>query len=229
MKYLKSFNENRVSIFDDNWSDLLPKSLKIITSNGDFDLSLSKEKSDLGHNVNISHLFNNIQITYHHSTYDNPEDCTDDGEPDFLCFDIDLVKNNDGDDSNPNTLKLNINITYGDAMMSDFSIEKPNKINVTHYNGINSLHDPKTKFSFDDESLNKLIDFFNRFGFETTSDDFKFLDKELDNYEYKNDINKSSLTDRSDVIDLKGGDMVNIKKYNQFVNENVDYVNAKMV
>ena len=227
MKYLKSFNENRVSIFDDNWSDLLPKSLKIITSNGDFDLSLSKEKSDLGHNVNISHLFNNIQITYNQSTYDKPEDCNDDGEPDFLCFDIDLVKNNDGDDSNPNTLRLNINITYGDAMMSDFSIEKPNKINVTHYNGINSLHDPKTKFSFDDESLNKLIDFFNRFGFETTSDDFKFLDKELDNYEYKNDINKSSLTDRSDVIDLKGDDMVNIKKYNQFVNENVDYVNVK--
>ena len=94
-------------------------------------------------------------------------------------------------------------------------------INVTHYNGINSLHDPKTKFAFDDESLNQLIDFFNRFGFETTLDDFKFLDKELDNYEYKDtevptDINKFSLADRSDVKDLKGGDMVNIKSFENF-------------
>jgi hypothetical protein len=221
MKYIKKFNENKISIFDDNWVDFLPSKLKIITSNGDFDLSLSKERSNLGHNVNVTHLFNNIQISYSQSTYDNPEDCNDDGEPDFLCFDIDMVKNNDGDDSNPNTLKLNVDITYGDAMMSEFCLEKPNKVSVTHYNGINSLYDPKTKFSFDDESLKELIIFFNRFGFETTSNDFKFLDKELDNYEYKHpeipsDITKFSLSDRTDVIDLKGGDKVNIKSFENF-------------
>ena len=70
-------------------------------------------------------------------------------------------------------------------------------------------------------NLNKLIDFFNRFGFETTSDDFKFLDTELDNYEYKHpeipaDITKFSLSDRTDVIDLKGGNMVNIKSFENF-------------
>ena len=221
MKHLKSFNENKVSIFDDSWADFLPSNLKIVTSNGDFDLTLSKEKSDLGHNVNISHLFNNIQITYSHSTYDNPEDCNNDGEPDYLCFDIDMVKNNDGRDSNPDTIKLNVNIVYGDVMMSDFSIQKPNKVSVTHYSGINSLYDPKTKFSFDNESLKELIIFFNRFGFETTLDDFKFLDTELDNYEYKHpeiptDITKFSLSDRTDVIDLKGGDKVNIKSFENF-------------
>ena len=64
MKYLKKFNENRISIFDDSWTDFLPSKLKIVTSNGDFELNLPKEKSNLGHNVNISHLFNNLQITY---------------------------------------------------------------------------------------------------------------------------------------------------------------------
>jgi hypothetical protein len=222
MKHLKKFNESKISIFDDNWSDFLPSNLKIVTSNGIFDLNLSKDRSNLGHNVNISHLFNNIQITYSHSTYDNPEDCNDDGEPDFLCFDIDLVKNNDGKDANPDTLKLNVDITYGDAMMSEFSIEKPNKVNITHYNGINSLHDPKTKFGFDDESLKELINFFNRFGYELTPNDFTFLDKDLDNYGYKHpeiptDINKFSLSDRTDIKDLKGGDKVNIKSFESFI------------
>lgn len=221
MKFLKKFNENRISIFDDSWTDFLPSKLKIVTSNGNFELNLPKKKSNLGHNVNISHLFNNIQITYSHSTYDNPEDCNNDGEPDYLCFDIDMVKNNDGRDSNPDTIKLNVNIVYGDVMMSDFSIQKPNKVSVTHYSGINSLYDPKTKFSFDNESLKELIIFFNRFGFETTLDDFKFLDTELDNYEYKHpeiptDITKFSLSDRTDVIDLKGGDKVNIKSFENF-------------
>ena len=29
MKYLKKFNENRISIFDDSWTDFLPSKLKV--------------------------------------------------------------------------------------------------------------------------------------------------------------------------------------------------------
>jgi hypothetical protein len=180
MKYLKKYNEHKnISIFDQDWKKLLPKKLEIITSNGEFEL----EKSDLA----INGTGDLLQISYFQQTVEGPNDSLDDGEPDYLEFDICLTKSE-------KSLKMSIDITYGDAMMFEFSIEPPNKIIVAHYNGIGSLYDPKTKFAFSDKSLKELVDFFNRFnhGLKLKVEDFKFLDKKDDSYKFDNEVKSVS-------------------------------------
>lgn len=189
MKYLKLYEEfnqvnitkepittDRVSMFDEKIFDLLPPKLTVVSSTGTWTL----EKSEF--------TLNNVkaEILYNQNTpeQDADGDVTADGEPDTLEFDIHIVKNNDGSTDNPDTLKLNIDITYGDAMVSEFTIEAPNKVEPHHYTGANSMHDPNSIFSFDDESLQALIDFFNRFSdsYKLTKDDFKFLDTDPNSY-----------------------------------------------
>ena len=224
MKYIKKFNESKISIFDSSeWVKLLPKKLTIINQNGEFTLDVkSLEPGDDGY-PGVYNLMNCVSVMYGQSTLDKKDDDpTADGEPDNLQFDITMVKDNDGTESNPSkALRLNIDITYGDAMVYEFTIDYPNEVNVYHYTGKHSLHDSETYWGFSDKSLKQLVDFFNRFGFETTTDDYKFMDKDPDSYEYKKDevttdINKSSLSDRDDVKDLKGGNMVNIKSFENF-------------
>jgi hypothetical protein len=93
-------------------------------------------------------------------------------------FDIHLVKDNDGFEANPDTLRLNVDITYGNRMCSEFIIEKPNKVNIILYDGKGSKYDSDNSFGFTDESLNHLVKFFNSFGYELTIGDLYFLDKE---------------------------------------------------
>lgn len=175
MKYLKRFNES-TSIFDVSiWKKNLPNELEILTNSGSWVL----KKSD----VNLLNE-NNIQISYYHNT---PKEYIDggvnhDGEPDYLEFDIHIVKENNGYFANSNILKLDIDITYGDAMMSEFSITTPNKVDVIHYTGKGSLYDPESFFGFSDKSLSDLISFFNRFGFKLTEKDLLFIDKTNDEY-----------------------------------------------
>ena len=173
MKHLRNFYEN-ISIFNvDIWKKYLPNTLTIVTNSGKWSL----KKSDV---VLLSDI---LQISYYHNT---PNEYYDggvnyDGEPDYLCFDVHIFKENNGSNANSNDLKLNVNITYGDAMVSEFSI-KGNTINVIHYTGKGSLYDPDTFFGFDDISLEGLVDFFNRFGFSLEIAQFSFIDKENDTY-----------------------------------------------
>ena len=222
MKYLLSFFENsKVSIFDPNWVKLLPEQLTVITENGEFTLKRSTDfEKSTNHAVDISNLMNCLQICYHQHTPDEHKgDVLADGEPDYLGFDIHLVKANKGDSVNPDTLKLNIDLTYGDHMQYEFTIEKPNKVEVHHYTGKNSLHDPETYWGFTDESLSELVEFFNRFGFNTHVDDYKFMDKDPDSYKYHVDIPEGDIEDMTksnlpDVEEIKGGDK--IIKYKDF-------------
>lgn len=163
MKHLKKFLEHKISIFDKDWEKLLPKELEIVTTNGNFTLS----KAQLTINDGM------YQFSYYQSGVW--------GEPDFLGFDIYIVKDNDGTESNSEKLKLDVDITYGDAMVSEFSIEN-NKVNVIHYTGKGSKYDTDGFFGFTDESLNGLIKFFNAFGFSLNMNDFLFIDKENDDY-----------------------------------------------
>jgi hypothetical protein len=174
MKYLKKFNEHQISIFDQAWKTLLPDKLNIITSTGDWEL----KKKDVIINNNL------IQITYYQNTVDKSGSVTSDGEPDYLCFDIHLTKNNTGETANPDKLKLLVDITYGDAMVSEFTIEAPNKINVVHYTSIGSKYDPKTMFAFTDDSIGDLINFLNRMSpnYKLTYTDFNFLDSDPKSY-----------------------------------------------
>lgn len=226
MKYLKKFNENKSSnIFEVDWSKFLPDSLTIITDNGEFKLDRKAEKSiGTEHDVDVINLMNCIQINYQHKTVDSKDgDVTADGEPDQLEFDITLVKDNDGSSSNPSkSLRLNIEVTYGDAMVYHFTIDYPNKVKVVHYTGKNSLYDKETHFGFSDDSLKELVFLFNSFGFNTTPEDFKFIDSDLDSYYYVVPIEKGNKLEpmmmndeeKIEIDGLKGGDK--IVKYNQF-------------
>lgn len=228
MRYLKKYNENKVSIFNSDWIKFLPTELTIKTENGEFTLKReNKVEDNLGHPVDISNLMNCIQIAYYQSTIENGEDVLDDGEPDYLCFDITLVKDNKGEHANPDSLRLNIDISYGDNMQYEFTIDKPNIVKVYHYTGKNSLYDADTFWGFTKDSLKTLVDFFNRFGFETTVDDFKFIDDVPDSFQYEKPGEKGDKIepmmmkgdDMKDKVDsLKGGDR--IKKYGDF-NEDI--------
>lgn len=178
MRYIKLYEDfsKNISIFDQEIKSLLPEEIRIETSYGKYAL----KRKDMMLNGDL------IQIVYHQNTpKQHPEgDVTADGEPDYLCIDIYTIKENDGSESNGENLRLNIDITYGDAMVSSFTIEAPNKVEPHHYTGIGSMHDSKTKFHFEDSSLDDLIAFFNRFSdkYRLTKDDFKFLDSDPNSY-----------------------------------------------
>jgi hypothetical protein len=143
------------NIFDKEvWKKYLPKKLTIVTDNGSFNLLFS-EVSIIG-NVNIA------QIVYHQNTFKHDKL---NGEPDYLEFDVHLVQDNDGTKA-LSDLKLNIDITYGDAMVSEFTVKMPGNIEIIHYTGLGSKYDKETFFGFEDQSIKDLVNFFNRLGFE---------------------------------------------------------------
>jgi hypothetical protein len=231
MKHLRKFNEN-ISLFDENWIKLLPKSLTLITQNGEFKLQVKGLEPDKYGYPGIYNLMTSVSFSYGQNTLEKEDgDPTADGEPDSLQFDIAVVKDNDGSEANPSkSLRLNVDLTYGDAMIYEFTIDYPNKVHVHHYNGKDSLYDPETHFGFSDESLKELITFFNRFGFTTTPEDFKFMDSDLDSYDYErpndkilkdtktvgNKLEPMLMDDemKSEIDDMKGGDK--IIRYNKF-------------
>jgi hypothetical protein len=181
---------------------ILPKELTVINSAGEWHLKLGDVAIDLV----------KAQIMYYQNT---PGDVQDgdvlaDGEPDTLEFDIHIFKNNDGSESNPDNLVLNIDMTYGDAPISQFSIEhvngettvkrkekhnsennlkydkfKDKPVDVAHYTGVDSLYDKDYIWSFSDDSIQKLVDFFNTWDskFKLSNEDFNFLDNDPDSYE----------------------------------------------
>ena len=179
MKHLKLYEEfeKRISIFDQDIKSLLPEEIRIENSYGRYML----KKKDIMLNGDL------IQIVYHHNTAEEKNDVTADGEPDYLCIDIHTMKKNAGHQANGDSLRLNVDITYGDAMVSEFTIEAPNKVKPHHYTGIGSMHDPETTFSFDDDSLQDLVEFFNRFSdsYKLSIKDFKFLDSDPNSYNPK--------------------------------------------
>lgn len=158
---------NKISIVDTNLRDLMPKNLSIITSNGEFVLELS----------DCVMQFPKLCLSYWHSTPEKTGDVLVDGEPDYLSFDLNFVKVDDH-------FEINVENTYGDAMMFEYKILPPNTVKVGHYNGINSKFDPNYLFSYTEESIQDLMDFFNKFtfGLKLTRDRFNFLDTDKDSY-----------------------------------------------
>lgn len=172
-------NEQKISIFDkEAWRKFLPKKLKLVTNNGNYEL----QQTDLTINGDL------LQIIWYQNTVKGPNDANKDGEPDTIQFDVHMVKTNDGSEANPDNLKLNIDITYGDAMVSAFSISMPGETAVSHYTGFGSKYDPDTEFGFEDETIKQLVEFFNRFGFTLDSKDFTFIDKYKDTYVYTESV-----------------------------------------
>ena len=186
MKYLKRFNEDITAtigsngtikpnhnvksdvintIYDKRWESKLPEFITI-----NYHGTLYKFKKD-----NIMLHSDMIQITYSSTELDSQESGEIWGAPDTLEFDIYFAKEDN--------IVLNIDITYGDAMACEFSVEAPNKIKVVEYTSYHSKFDPSnTVFALVDESLQSFINFLNMFsGMKLKKEDFKFLDQN-DNY-----------------------------------------------
>ena len=174
VKDVSKLDESTVSTFSQDIKSLLPENLNLITTNGQFELELK----DVMLNGDL------IQIVYYQNTFEKSGDALGDGEPDYLGIDIHTLKDNDGTKANPDTLRLNIDITYGDSMMFSFTIDKDNGLNVHHYDGINSKYDPESTFHFSDDTIKDLVELFNRFDdYQLTPKDFTFLDSDPNSYQ----------------------------------------------
>lgn len=150
--------------------EIFPQLIKIYTSDGNFTLRLA----DFTREGNV------VKADYYQNTFRKSNHLKD-GEPDFLIFDLHFVNNENG-------LKTIIDITYGDSTKYAFSIEAPNKIKITIYNGIDSHLDSETQFGFEDETIIDLVNLFNQFSesYHLTTKDLNFLDKYPDSFDPSN-------------------------------------------
>lgn len=164
MKYLKTFEMFR--FLSEDFENNFPEKIKIFTSNGSYELV----RADFTREINV------IRCSYWHNTAADGN-VSHDGEPDLLMFDIYFFNNENG-------MKTHVNITYGDNMVSEFSIEAPNKIIINHYNGFNSKLDRETQFGFEDSTIKDLVNLINKFDetYDVNPEHLKFIDKYPDSY-----------------------------------------------
>ena len=213
-----------ISILQQDWFEkCLPDTLKVMVDPKlyklNFDQSLTPvelqeftfEKNDNAINKNI------IQFNYWMVPNYKPGEELNDGEPSCIEFDICFVKTVDG-------IKFIIDITHGEDISFQFSIEPPNKINVGHYTGVGSLYDSQTHFGFKKESVEDLLKFFNSFthGINLKYDDLNFLDESRDNYKHEVYNKKHLYTDESDLLSFGNSmkdnepSIKNVKSFNDF-------------
>ncbi len=156
MRYLRRFNEK--SIYDVDWHDLMPKKMVVIEEGT--------------HEFTIGNVMKNadmIQVTYENTNNEW-------GVPETLEFDFYFIdKNSLGGQK---TEKITLDITWGDMMACEITIEQPNKVEVVEYTSYGSKMDPSnTVFALDEDSLNGLISTLNKFtGIKVDRSQFNFLD-----------------------------------------------------
>jgi len=159
MKYLKSYKifESTI-IYDIDWHTLLPQEMTVI--------------KDGEHSFKVGNIMKHSDMVQ--VTYENESEKW--GSPSTLEFDFYFSQNGH--------MRIDIDITWGDAMACEFYIESPNKVGVIEYTSFRSKTDPSnTVFAFEEKSLNSFVDFLNRFdGFKLNVSQFNFLDKN-DNYQ----------------------------------------------
>ncbi len=158
----------------ENIKQRFPEKLKCYTDHGTFTYKIG----DVTREPDI------LRAAYNGSTYEKTGNPLLDGEPDFIGFDIHFI-NKSG------KLKTIVNITYGDTMVSEFSLIAPNQVKIGHYEGIDSKVSEETHFGFSDESLDLLIKLFNSFdkSYNFSRDQFKFIDKYPDTYQHNEGVN----------------------------------------
>lgn len=160
MKYIKPYSLFESSIYDADWNAIIPKEMVVLKD--------SKHTFKLGNIMKHSDM---VQVTYENS---NDEW----GVPSTLEFDFYFSKDP--------KMRIDIDITWGDAMACEFYLDSPDKVGVIEYTSFRSKTDPSnTIFALDDNSLQSFVDFLNRFdGFKLDISQFKFLDR-LDDYQPK--------------------------------------------
>lgn len=157
MKFIKTFEQYGLSFYDKKWESYLPNKIVVFKDGHSYEF------------IKRNTLLNAdwINITYENHLY---------GEPNSLMLDVYYIF-----DINTNHVKLDVDITYGDLMVSEFTIEAPNKIKIGQYTSFDSKFDTSnTEFSLDNNSLNGLLNYFNAFdhGIHLSIEDLKFLSQE---------------------------------------------------
>ena len=192
--------DGNISIFEQDWFEkLLPNELEVVNNGDRFTLL----KNDCTINGDL------CQFNYWHSA-EGDDDVLEHGEPSMLEFDMHFMKNENG-------IKMIIDITYGDQVISEFSLEAPNKINVIHYNGVNSIYDKNSHWGLSDKSISDLVKFFNSFnhGIKLTNKDLAFIDEHLDSYQH--DINNKDHYYTDDSKLMKWGNSLKESQDNQII------------
>ena len=158
MRRIYSWRLFETLIYDVDWRTLMPKKMTVLKDGvHEFTIGNVMMHSDM------------VQVTYENS---NDEF----GVPETLEFDFYFSQN-------PN-MRMDIDVTWGDAMACEFYIEAPSKVGVIEYTSYGSKTDPSnTVFGLEDECLGEFVNFLNRFdGVRVTVDQFTFLDKR-DNFD----------------------------------------------
>jgi len=158
MRYLKNYILFESTIYDIDWKTILPKEM-IVLKDGE-------------HSFKVGNVMKNadmVQVTYENSNNEW-------GTPSTLEIDFYFSENP--------KIRIDIDITWGDAMACEFYIESPNKVGITEYTSFRSKTDPSnTIFALDNNSLKEFVDFLNKFdGFKLEVSQFKFLDQ-FDDYQ----------------------------------------------
>lgn len=158
MKYLKSYILFESNIYDVDWKTILPQQMVVL--------------KDDEHTFTLGNIMKNadmVQVTYENSNKEW-------GAPSTLEFDFYFSENP--------KMRIDIDITWGDAMACEFYVDSPSEVGVTEYTSFRSKTDPSnTVFALDTNSLKEFVDFLNRFdGFKLDVNQFKFLDQ-FDDYQ----------------------------------------------
>lgn len=158
MRYIKPFAIFESSIYDADWNSMLPKKM-VVLKDGEHEFKLG----------NIMKNADMVQVTYENANEEW-------GVPSTLEFDFYFSQNGH--------MRIDVDITWGDAMACEFFIESPSKVEVIQYTSFRSKTDPSnTIFALDDDSLKGFVDFLNRFdGVKLDVSQFNFLDRR-DNYQ----------------------------------------------
>jgi len=158
MRYLKNYILFESTIYDIDWKTILPKEMIVL--------------KDGKHSFKVGNVMKNVdmvQVTYENSNNEW-------GVPSTLEFDFYFSENP--------KMRIDIDITWGEAMACEFYVDSPDKVGVTEYTSFRSKADPSnTIFALDNNSLKEFVDFLNKFdGFKLDIGQFKFLDQN-DNYQ----------------------------------------------
>ena len=158
MRYLKNYILFESTIYDIDWKSILPKEM-VVLKDGEHSFKLG----------NVMKNADMVQVTYQNSNNEW-------GAPSTLEFDFYFSENP--------KMRIDIDITWGEAMACEFYIDSPSKVGVIEYTSFKSKTDPSnTIFALDNKSLKDFVDFLNRFdGFKLDVSQFKFLDQS-DNYQ----------------------------------------------
>ena len=156
MRYLKNYILFESNIYDIDWKSILPKEM-VVLKDGEHSFKLG----------NVMKNADMVQVTYSNNEW---------GFPSTLEFDFYFSENP--------KMRIDIDITWGEAMACEFYIESPSKVGVTEYTSFRSKTDTSNSiFALDTNSLKEFVDFLNKFdGFKLDVSQFKFLDQS-DNYQ----------------------------------------------